>query len=296
MASEAPRDEKTTLHQQWVWSEPLILGIRPEVTCLITPQRRQLRTHRSPVPRYLDRLNARNPGRTPARGRCHPGQIPMILRRIMSSLRKQRWSDLGLELLVVVVGIFLALQADSWYQTRSEQKQLSVYLQALTDELGSSAWIRERYVGWHQRVIDGLLNTLDGLDANTMQTEGMLRLIDADLLQILGELVISRDDEYQRHVASITAPPVSAELVSYDFGPEGAVVIASVDWEAASKDPAFRQRVFQGIGAYRNLLRSHKAVLLIHEQALQELLQLGYKPSGNWLAENEEALQRRQSD
>lgn len=251
----------------------------------------------------------------------------MILKRIMSSLRKQRWSDLGLELLVVVVGIFLALQADSWYQARTEEKQLSVYLQALTDELGTTAWITERYVDWHERVIDGLLKVLDGLDAkpldteevelaffglthlnnpptspqrhailNTMQSEGMLRLVDPDLLQLLGELVMSRDNEYQRHVSSITAPPFSAAIVGYAFGPEGGVVIASVDWEAARADRPFRQRVFQGVNAYRNLSMSHKAVLLIHEQALHKLLQLGYQPSANWLAENQETINERLSE
>lgn len=251
----------------------------------------------------------------------------MILKRIMSSLRKQRWSDLGLELLVVVVGIFLALQADSWYQSRTEQKQLSVYLQALTDELGTSAWMTERFVGWHERVIDGLGKALDRLDAktlsaedlelayfglthlsnpptspqrhailNTMQSEGMLRLVDPELLQLLGELVMSRANEYRRHVASIHAPPFPADMVDYAFGPEGGVVIASVDWDAASADPAFRHRVFQGIGAYRYLLWTHKSVLLVHEQALEKLQQLGYQPSGNWLAENQEAIRKRLSE
>ena len=45
----------------------------------------------------------------------------MILRRLVTSLREQSWLTLVLELVVVVVGIFLGLQVDSWNEARKDR-------------------------------------------------------------------------------------------------------------------------------------------------------------------------------
>ncbi len=45
----------------------------------------------------------------------------MILRRLVTALRKQSWLTLVLELVVVVVGIFLGLQVDSWNDARKDR-------------------------------------------------------------------------------------------------------------------------------------------------------------------------------
>lgn len=249
----------------------------------------------------------------------------VILQRLVSNLKNRRWSDLGLELVVVVVGIFLGLQADDWYRARAEQQQLATYLQAVSNELETTASLRRGYIAWHERVIDGLVKALEGLEGtvptgddlklahfglakigspptspqrhvvlNAMQAEGMLRLIDdPELVQVLGEIgksTVSEYAEYERHVASNDAPPFSPELIRYELDEERDVVIASVDWAAAMGDPAFRQRVLQGIRTYQSLLRGHKASLAINGQALEMLARLGFEPSSNWLAENQEKL------
>lgn len=55
----------------------------------------------------------------------------MMIRRMASAIRSQRWSTLAIELLVVVVGIFLGLQVDGWNEARKEAAQERVYLERL---------------------------------------------------------------------------------------------------------------------------------------------------------------------
>lgn len=45
----------------------------------------------------------------------------MILRRLAESLRNQNWMTFLVELVLVVVGIFIALQVDDWNQARKDR-------------------------------------------------------------------------------------------------------------------------------------------------------------------------------
>ena len=246
----------------------------------------------------------------------------MIIKRIFTELGNQKWSTLGLEILVVIIGIFLGLQADGWYESQSKKRELYSYYGALSDELANTAWMRKNYVRWHEGVIDGLKKAqaaLDGVPVTedeeelvyraltnvgnpptspqrfavlaAMQAAGMLQLIeDRDLRQLLGEIISGIEPEYreyQRYLATIDSPSFSADIVSYALDPDDNAVIASVDWELARAEPAFRQRVLQGIGLYSHLLRAHRYRTALHEDALEILSERGFQPSGNWLEENQ---------
>ena len=249
----------------------------------------------------------------------------MMIKRIAIGLTKQNWSTLVLEILVVIVGIFLGLQADSWYESQSRKKELDSYFWSLSDELANSAWMRTNYVRWHEKVIDGLKTVLVALDGaplaeheeelayfglthvgnpptspqrfavlNEMQAAGMLQLIEsADLRQLLGEILSSLEwehREYQRYVSTLDAPPFSADTVGYALDSDDTVVVTSVDWELARAEPAFRQRVLQGISVYSILLHIHKDFVTTHEDALKILADSGFQPSKNWLEEHVKKL------
>jgi subtilisin-like proprotein convertase family protein len=52
----------------------------------------------------------------------------MILRRLAGRLRRGNWSTLILELVVVVVGLFLAFQLDRWYESQRSKSDLQTHL------------------------------------------------------------------------------------------------------------------------------------------------------------------------
>jgi hypothetical protein len=59
----------------------------------------------------------------------------MILRRLATAIRKQSWLTLVLELVVVVAGIFLGLQVDSWNDARKDRVLEQQYLSSLKADL-----------------------------------------------------------------------------------------------------------------------------------------------------------------
>ena len=55
----------------------------------------------------------------------------MILRRLANALRKQDWGTVALEIMIVMIGIFLGLQASAWNQSRIDRAEEVVFLQEL---------------------------------------------------------------------------------------------------------------------------------------------------------------------
>lgn len=62
----------------------------------------------------------------------------MILRRFMQHVRKQDWFAVGLDVIVVIVGIFLGLQVQAWYEEQDERKREAFYLTQIHQELGQN--------------------------------------------------------------------------------------------------------------------------------------------------------------
>lgn len=100
----------------------------------------------------------------------------MILRKMINSLKSQNWTSLTLELLVLVVGIFLGLQAESWYQDQQKKQ----------DQID---FIEEAY---------GLLKA-DVVDANTYLYDQIPNIIknNAIVLKALNDGVLAEEDSKQ---------------------------------------------------------------------------------------------------
>jgi hypothetical protein len=58
----------------------------------------------------------------------------MILRRFMKHITDQNWFAVGLDVIVVIVGIFLGLQVQAWYEAKSDREAEQKYLHRLHDE------------------------------------------------------------------------------------------------------------------------------------------------------------------
>ena len=60
----------------------------------------------------------------------------MILRRMAANLRAQNWIGVAIELAIVIVGVFIGLQAANWNQDRQQRKDTRLLLSQLQVELG----------------------------------------------------------------------------------------------------------------------------------------------------------------
>ncbi|GEM_PF-2024174 len=59
----------------------------------------------------------------------------MIIKRISSAIKRQDWLQVTLELLLVIVGVFVALQFDNWNQNNSNQEALTEVLIRVSSEI-----------------------------------------------------------------------------------------------------------------------------------------------------------------
>jgi type II secretory pathway pseudopilin PulG len=61
--------------------------------------------------------------------------MPMILRRMSESLRAQNWTNVAIELAIVIVGVFIGIQAANWNQQRQERNETRLLLSQIQVEL-----------------------------------------------------------------------------------------------------------------------------------------------------------------
>ncbi|MBT5074363.1 MAG: hypothetical protein HOM63_11640 [Kordiimonadaceae bacterium] len=89
----------------------------------------------------------------------------MIIQRLTSALRKQEWSQVTVEVLIVIVGIFLGLQVQALYEERADREQETIYLNQLheqvTELFSTQQRIYERELLRKNILID-VLNTFNG--------------------------------------------------------------------------------------------------------------------------------------
>jgi hypothetical protein len=61
----------------------------------------------------------------------------VILRRIVQHLRDQKWAAVGLELVIVVLGVFIGIQVSNWNEARLESEQQERFIERLSADFQS---------------------------------------------------------------------------------------------------------------------------------------------------------------
>ncbi len=85
----------------------------------------------------------------------------MLLRRITEHFRTQNWAAVLLDLVVVIAGVFIAFQVESWYEHRRLVSDEQQFLQSLAQDFDlaheSISWVIAR-LGAAQAASQELLN------------------------------------------------------------------------------------------------------------------------------------------
>jgi hypothetical protein len=87
----------------------------------------------------------------------------MILRRIITHLRKQEWMAIAIDFLIVVLGVFVGLQVNNWNEARGERAKEYGYLVRLHEDLVRSIATIDRTMGMLERQSAGQTIFLDAL-------------------------------------------------------------------------------------------------------------------------------------
>jgi hypothetical protein len=75
----------------------------------------------------------------------------LLIRRIAQIAKTQKWSDVALELLVVVLGVFIGIQVSNWNEARKDQVRGRSYLERIRADLDADvAAFRDRLSFWER--------------------------------------------------------------------------------------------------------------------------------------------------
>ena len=89
----------------------------------------------------------------------------MIVRRLARRIREHDWFAIAIELAVVVLGVFIGLQASNWNDQRVQDQRAVVFGERLQEDLFVEAWGYEMQVGYYSDVHDTSRRALDALMA-----------------------------------------------------------------------------------------------------------------------------------
>ena len=87
----------------------------------------------------------------------------MLLRRVIEHVKAQNWTAVGLDFIIVVVGVFIGIQVANWNDARVDRNDESVFLVRLHDDIvrveDSSARVRTRRIA----IIDDLRSGVEAV-------------------------------------------------------------------------------------------------------------------------------------
>jgi len=86
-----------------------------------------------------------------------------MLRHVISHMRRQDWMAVGIELVVVVVGVFIGVQASNWNEDRETDQKAAVFTERLKSDLREEAWGYELQVSYHNQVLVNAKRAADAL-------------------------------------------------------------------------------------------------------------------------------------
>lgn len=86
-----------------------------------------------------------------------------MLRHVISHLRRQDWTAVFVELFVIVVGVFIGVQAANWNDTRQRDAKAAVFTERLRSDLREEAWGYEYEVGYFKGVLVSAKRAADAL-------------------------------------------------------------------------------------------------------------------------------------
>ena len=76
-----------------------------------------------------------------------------MLRHVISHLRRQDWTAVAVELVVVVLGVFIGVQASNWNQDRETDQKAAVFTARLKADLREEAWGYEMQIGYFSQTL-----------------------------------------------------------------------------------------------------------------------------------------------
>lgn len=98
----------------------------------------------------------------------------MIRRRIVEQLREQQWIAVGIELVIVVLRVFIGLQASNWNQERASARQGAIFAGRLKADLRHEDWVYQLLIDYNHQVLKSAEQAVSALEGKTTLSDEAL--------------------------------------------------------------------------------------------------------------------------
>jgi hypothetical protein len=99
----------------------------------------------------------------------------MIGRRVIGHLKNQQWTAFGIELVIVVLGVFIGIQVSNWNQERINSRQAANFAERLKADLREEDWGYQLLIAYNREVLANAERALAVLEGRaTMSDEALL--------------------------------------------------------------------------------------------------------------------------
>jgi hypothetical protein len=98
----------------------------------------------------------------------------MIGRRVIEQLKNQQWVAVGIELVIVIVGVFIGLQASNWNQERTVAEQATHFSERLKSDLCAEDWGYQMQIAYSRQVLGNADRAVNALEGKTKISEEAL--------------------------------------------------------------------------------------------------------------------------
>jgi hypothetical protein len=88
----------------------------------------------------------------------------MLLRRVIEHVREQNWTAVGIDFLIVVIGVFVGIQVANWNTERERTRESAVFTARLKDDLRAVNWRYRLLVDYAGQVRAAAGRAADALD------------------------------------------------------------------------------------------------------------------------------------
>ncbi len=98
----------------------------------------------------------------------------MIGRRVIGHLKNQQWTAFGIELVIVVLGIFIGLQVSNWNQERTVGQQAANFAERLKTDLREEDWAYQLQITYNREVLANAQRAASALEGTTTMSDESL--------------------------------------------------------------------------------------------------------------------------
>ncbi len=120
----------------------------------------------------------------------------MIFGRILKSLKSGHWQVAAIELVMIIVGVFIAFQVDQWNEDRKTAAVEILWLEAVRADLEQSLPFLQGRVAFEETVIKGMDEVIRALETGELETKNQksferglqMRFVSPTPFQLIGTI------------------------------------------------------------------------------------------------------------